>query len=223
MYYDKKGYPVDASQDGGDSARALGLLAAFGTAPVSPDAYFIGRMATRHPTQIPWNNPWNFSRDQLMCFIMACSAAQARTLLYGLLTRFFFAQNFQRDYEGTWKYPWPHTFVNDKGQVEHRSFDFADPLLPHHVFHIVLRARFYPLYVLAPLAYTLMLLSIAFNRTKGVEQNQMQCMVKNYGLDRAYTFLSKYWKEDTLEYWNSRGVYDLPQNIIAYFEKGAKP
>lgn len=67
--------PKVKALDGGDSAHRAGLLAFCGS---SDDARVLPRylldtgVMVRHPTDPPWNNPWNSTRDQLIGYLAGC-------------------------------------------------------------------------------------------------------------------------------------------------------
>lgn len=185
---DKDGYIVTSSEpyvpgegDGGDSCHFMGLYVQATKDMSYPvlhylDAHYQGR---RHPTQVPWNNPDNFSRDQLMCLVGALYATgrhkSARRLLLGYLKRgLFIAQNSERDYVGSRKYPFPHYYYKDSKKsdgsidpttvkwkntlppdstIERSNFDSRDILMPERVGAMIVAARYYPLYWLLPLSY----------------------------------------------------------------------
>jgi len=216
MFLDKNLYPVDETLDGGDSARAIGIIKLFNV-PVqvgNPADYELGNgELVRHPTQSPWENPGNFSRDQLMCLVPALPPTIARRVLKATIFRFFFAQNFERDAHGTVKYPWPHMV---QGQL--RWFDFADPLFPVHISHLVTCAKADALKFVHIFGWPMLALQCIFNSTAiDVEQNQLQCIVKTAG-NWAVKLYKKYnpaWVAQTRYYWDRRNQPEIADAIIA--------
>ncbi len=99
-----------AYADGGDSANRTGILAMCGSLadqrvlPLFEDG---NGWMHRHPTQQPWNNPKNCTRDQLIPFVAGCwvsgNTAIARRLLIAHEARNWVCQNTERDYPGTTK------------------------------------------------------------------------------------------------------------------------
>jgi hypothetical protein len=114
---DYQGFIVDMTGDGGDSAHFAGMSALFGNME-SLEAYVIkSGDFIRHPTQVPWTNPKNFTNDQ-MCPLIAGLHSQGQSALvkqsfFKAAKRFFFQQNFERDQVGSTKYLWPHEFYKD--------------------------------------------------------------------------------------------------------------
>jgi len=100
----------------------------------------------RHKSQVPWNNPKNCSRDQMLPMFTALALNGYKKdlfeQLFNLIYRLGFYQNIERDYRGSRKYPYPHQFINDRGVREKRYFDFADPAQPSD-FAIFLRGFFH--------------------------------------------------------------------------------
>ncbi len=211
LFQDKSGYPVDETGDGGDSARAVGILALFMPfRPTKAAEYEHVGALVRHPLQVPWNNPKNFTRDQLICLVPALSTNAAKRVFWATLKRCCFAQNFERDAVGSTKYPWPH-----KVDGAWRLFDFADPLLPHHIGHLAACAGYD---CLAWIGWPLLALSCILNSNKlDSEQNQLQCMVKVAGpwAVLLYKKCNTNWVEQTRYYWERRNQAEISAAIIA--------
>jgi hypothetical protein len=220
IFRDKNGFPVDQTKDGGDSAMRAGILGLFSMYFNQPPYennqiwYENQGLMVRHPFDVPWNNSRNFTRDQMMCLISIMPKYVAKRVFWATIKRGFFSQNTERDYVGSKKYPWPHSFINDKGQKETRLFDWADPLFPHHVGHIALCTGSPWLYPLFLLGVPLLALSCIFNQ--GGEQNQLQCMVKVAGpwWVKFYKYCYRHWEMDTRRYWDSRNESEYAEMII---------
>jgi hypothetical protein len=213
MTKDSFGFTVDISGDGGDTCRAEGILAVFGRQNklifCQKDGYGV-----RHPYQEPWDNPKNFTRDQEICRMAGLykintpeSRRQARITLWKYAKRLFFANNFERDKVGSKKYPYRHTFINDKGISETRNFDFADLLMPHHIFFIILCSRVYCLYPFAIIGWPFFLVDCLFNgKDLDSEQNQKICMLSVYGKFFKWVYFkrNKLWVKQIEYYWETR-------------------
>lgn len=216
---------MSESGDGGDSARAHGIVDCFDHYLLQWKNHGAGKfvldsgLAVRHPTQAPWNNPLNFSRDQLMCLVAGLSVNAALMLLNTHKKRFWFCQNIERDWPGTRKRPYPHKMTGgdpvDEGKW--RMFDYADPLLPHHVLHLYRCAKIKPPLFIKVFGTILFWLSIRFVSKKiDSEQNQLQCMVKTagqYWID-LYKKCNPMWKLQTKYYWNDERNCPEIYNII---------
>jgi hypothetical protein len=233
------GYFMSESGDGGDSARAHGIVDLFGNLTFGWKNHNVIRfmvpaadstqlkptytgLVMRHPTQAPWNNPWNFSRDQLICWASGMWSLnytdELKLVIDRLKARNWFCFNDDRDYPGTRKHPYPHKMTGgdpvDEGKW--RLFDYADPLLPHHILHLYNCAKIEAPEHIKNLGDCLLSLSIKNNSQKiNNEQNQLQCMVKVAGpkwVDH-YIEYNPNWEAQTKYYWleqrNCPEFYDL--------------
>ena len=117
--------------DGGDSAHRTGF-AAFLNSQTDRDLlplFESNGVMVRHPTQVPWNNWKNCTRDQLIGYTAGCWRAGRldinRRLLAAHVARFppFTCQDTERDYPGTTKNP-----------------PVGDPLGPHDVMYLRISA-----------------------------------------------------------------------------------
>lgn len=222
---DNDDYIVCASNgDGGDSANRAGLLALFGYEEDLPEyeAFYKTGVLVRHPRQYPWNNPKNFSRDQLIPFVAGLKTQGniklARRVFWSRAKCFFFAQNTERDVPGSTKYPYPHTFVNYEGQTETRKFDFADPLLPDAIWHLILCAELYPLYFFGLIGYPMLILAIIshckLNKSDDEGQIISQCVVAGKPFVALYKWLKPDWKEALDRYWGGWRNMQEMANLI---------
>lgn len=206
---DLNGFIVDDTMDGGDSANRAGLMVLFGEKIFLSDyllfnsKHELDSPCTRHPYQRPWNNPKNFSRDQLIPFVAGLWRQNrqdlVRKIFYAHIKRFFFCQNFERDWPGTTKYPWPH-----KVDGKWRMFDFADPLLPDHIWHLILCGKIWPLYWFGIIGYPWLILSIMINAMgSSNDQGQIisQCVVAGRPFVRFYKWRTVDWKKRLATYW----------------------
>lgn len=205
------GIIVDSTGDGGDSANRTGLLGLFDKAQPFEKFEVKPGLLVRHPTQSPWTNPWNFSRDQLVPFVAGAWKCGKQDLVKRVFwvhaRRLFFCQNFERDVPGSTKYPWPHTFVNDKGEKETRSFDFADPLLPDAIWHLILCAELRWLYWFGLMGYPWLFLSLViycrFNTSNDDGQIISQCVRAGRFFVWLYKNMKPNWQAGLTEYWET--------------------
>lgn len=210
---DKYGYIVDTTyEDGGDSANRAGLTSLFGFYNPPLTNYVKDGICVRHPHQVPWNNPKNFTHDQLIPLVAGLWKQKhyqtVRHIMWKHIMRFGFCQNFERDYIGSKKYPWPHSFINDRGVYEKRHFDFADPLRPDSFWHLVLCGRAWYFYWFAPIGYAWLLLSIFIycwtNRDDDEGQIISQCVVAGKPFVYIYKKLRTNVWDRLYQYWHVR-------------------
>lgn len=208
----------NASKDGGDSANRAGLLAIAGDEQLLfvtrgqelLNLYHKGGICVRHPSQVPWNNPKNFTRDQLLPLTAGLYAqrrySEVRDIFWAHAKRFFFCQNSERDVVGSTKYPWPHSFINDKGVKETRMFDFADPLWPNDIWHLIKAGRMWYLYWFAIIGIPCFLFALGSHCEfyKGDDEGQMiaACYIQGPWALRMYRTHRKGWISKLESYWN---------------------
>jgi hypothetical protein len=225
IFKDDYGFPVCSTLDAGDSSMRAGMIMLTGMPKTFPCyAYEIapGNL-TRHPKQFPWNNPRNFTRDQMLPLIAGLNAKGQwqiiERVMFATIKRFGFAQNFDRDKPGTAKYPWPHWFTNDRNVLEFSAFDFADPLLPNVWGCLIIGARATYLYWLLPICYLFHIISILSSKSHD-EQNQIIAEMSFYGRlsFRLYMKLNTNWKKQNHEYWYNRNEGEYADKIEEYVE-----
>lgn len=149
---DELGLIVDKTGDGGDSCNftccgiLLGLYDSKPTVRSNAIQYFWNNgYPVRHPTQNPWNNPKNFTRDQAIPLMWVLAEHRIKKFLSD---NPWFFPNFERDSVGSAKCPWPHRFYKDSrpspqnfpalgkvqvppgAELEFKWFDYADPMTP---------------------------------------------------------------------------------------------
>lgn len=226
---DENGYIVDDTLDGGDSANRCGLWKLFKghDLPLKDPAFWLedfvlsGGICVRHPKQFPWNNPKNFSRDQLIPLCAGLWRVKrydlVRSIFWSHAKRLFFCQNIERDKPGTKKYPWPHKYVNDKGQNEKSNFNFADPLLPHDVFFLIMCSKLYilyPLWIIAAPMFVIALLIHCISDTNDEGQIISQCKVHGSWAVNLYKKWRPDYKERLNTYWIARRNQGEIANLI---------
>ncbi len=187
-----------AYMDGGDSARSTGIMAVAGSKDDKNNLtlfeYKIGTI-TRHPYQPPWNNPKNFTRDQLIPFMAGCYFAGANNVAKRTFTetrkRWFRAQNTEKDVVGSTK-QWP---------------DGADLLSPSDVLFLAVSSRAsYPvLFLTSIIGIPWFLLTLLWT-TKikpDDEQNQIICQCLTFGrlATKIYVKLHPNYKKSLFSYW----------------------
>lgn len=230
IYLDDDKFPVDSTLDGGDSSMRMGMLLLCGQTTACNVRLYEHELDSgilrRHPSQDPWSNPWNFTRDQLVPITAGLHRlgmeSFCQRIFYAHAKRFFFCQNFERDYAGSKKFPWPHTFINDRGEPETRKFDFADVLMPDHIWHLILCARLWYLYPFAIIGIPWFILSLYFHSISShKEHNQIICQAKVNGkwAVKMFKFLVKDWRVDLWEYWADRNEREYAKLIIDDLEK----
>lgn len=115
--------------DFGDAAHKMGIIAFCNS---REDQALLPKFETdgimvRHPSQIPWNNWKNCSRDQLLAFVSGCWRSNQNGIIGRLLDKHYersiagipTCQNTENDYEGTTKNP-----------------AIGDPLAPHDIMYL---------------------------------------------------------------------------------------
>ena len=228
LYRDADGFIVDQTGDGGDTANRTGLWQLFSRHAEDLDAFefFQNGILVRHPKQHPWDNPWNFSRDQLIPFVAGCWKQGRHDIVSRVFwrhcKRFFFCQNFERDAHGSTKYPWPHDFINDHGETERRQLDFADPLFPNDIWHLILCAKIKPLYFLAPVGYLFLTLAIIFhglfNKSDDEGQIISQAVVGGRFFVWLYKKLKPNYQSSLYRYWvQRRTMYQMYETVYKNF------
>jgi hypothetical protein len=179
---------------------------------------------------VPWNNWLNFTRDQLIP-IVAGTLAQAdtneacRAVFWTHLRRGFFCQNFQRDHVGTWKKPWPHIMTGgdpvDEGK--NRNFDFADPLLPNHIWALIKAARIKWLYVFGVIGIPWFIINMIFHSLSGhKEHNQIicECYINGSWALKLFRLVVRNWEKDSFNYWNSRNEIEYHLHLVELVNNG---
>jgi hypothetical protein len=260
IYRDKNEYIVTHDGDGGDSANRAGLHTLFAPRPMyhgltryevwepgygqktpaNMEAVRCGKpsgLLTRHPLQTPWNNPKNFTRDQLIPFVAGCHRAReyalVRRVFWRHARRLFFCQNSERDYPGTKKSLFPQYYkagarFDDKTIIQKDGWvwkpNFADILAPHDIWHLILCGRIWYLYWLAPLGFASLLISLWFHcrYNKGNDEGQIisLCEIAGEWFKRKYKQWRTGWQTKLETYWNGwRKEQSLCSMIIYGMEK----
>jgi hypothetical protein len=221
-----RGYICDQTGDQGDSANRAGIMAAFGNSPEPLLDYVHNGICARSPEAYPWTNSYNFSRDQMIPFMAGLNKQghikEARQVFWRHAARCFFAQNLQRDIPGSWKFPWPHDFINDKGEPEHRPFDFADPLLPNDIWHMIKCAKLYPLYWFGIIGIPVFILAmyIYCQNKENDDDGQVlsQCLINGDWALKLFKKMKPWYQLSLTKYWtvnrNQKEICDMIINKL---------
>lgn len=229
IYYDSEGYLCDQGLDGGDSCLRASISTLF--MPVDSvyrrlDHYALMGLGVRHPDQAPHDNPWNFTRDQMIPFLAALNKMEmwlvARDIFWTHLKRGFFAQNFQRDYPGSYKFPWPQVVTEDGKKYAFRWFDFADPMMPDHISHLILCAKIRWLYpfLLIGIPWLILISMYGHSKSSHKEHNQIlsQCVVLGPWALKLFKQMIPTWREDIMDYWGSRNEIEYAMHICHHLD-----
>lgn len=218
------------SGDQGDSAMRAGMaeIAGISHEPLHfYEAPYKSGLLRRSPVQQPWDNVKNFSRDQMIPLVAAMFKrgmySTIQRFFYKRMKRLFFMQNTERDVPGSTKYPWPHKVksLGDKEETT-RLFDYADPLLPQHIWHIIKAGRIYWAYPFAIIGIPCYLLDLAvhsLSKSK-YEENQHIAMAYVNG-NWAMKLFKKWntgWKEVSKKYWQDRNEIEYHNACVNMME-----
>lgn len=164
---DKYGAITDQNGDQGDSCNFTCTGIALGIYNDKPtikynliDMFWNNGHPVRHPFGGPnYSNPKNFTRDQAIPLMQVLSPSK---IISFLETNRWFFPNFERDYAGSAKCPWPHRFCKDSRpfvhnlplfgkidlppgcEVEFKWFDYADPMTPDFTAMALIKAGVTP-------------------------------------------------------------------------------
>lgn len=205
-------YDLTKPLDGGDSASRVGIMALCGS---EQDRKIISLyeqvgLCMRHPTQEPWDNTGNFTRDQLVCL----AAGMAKSSYHNASVRIYKshkergwrAQNVDKDYPGTRK-TWP---------------DGPDWLAPDVRLHLRLCAgqdsRYYFI------GYLFLFVSLVYNTLikPDAESNQFICQLVIAGPKwvKRYKRMHPNWRKPIVEYWSGwRDNGEIAGEIIKLLER----
>jgi len=221
IYKDQNNFPLDETMDGGDSSVRAGILAMTDHPLAHAIDFFKYEIApgefTRHPTQVPWNNPKNWSRDQSLPFLAGLHAKgiikPMERYFYKRMKAFFFAQNIERDYPGTTKRLYPHAVDN-----ETRLFDYADPLMPNHIGAMIKGAKLYRFYWFLPLSYAFHYAALFFNRKATREQNQLIAESYLLGTKKHFKKICPKWVDASKKYWYDRNEREYHDSLVEWMK-----
>lgn len=184
-------------RDGGDSSRATGIMALFGSAL---DQYVIARHWVIHGFirnyyQSIWNNPKDFSRDQLIPLVAGMKKCGKHSIVL---------------YEFWRRRYWFGLCPN------------GDLLGPEFYLHMILCGKVWPLYWLIPILYPFQIIHILWmTRVMSEhEQNQTICLAKISGLLWLWKICHPDWKQSLKNYWGGwRDQMEIAEFIINGIEK----
>lgn len=197
--------------DGGDSAHKTGIIAFCNS---HRDQQVLHKLEEngimrRHPSQAPWNNYRNCSRDQLIAYAGGCWRAGKHDIVGRLLQQHaermppFTCQNTEDDWPGTAKHP-----------------PIGDPLLPHDIMYLRICAgqshAFLDLTGQFLLQASIELLELG-NTT---EKNQAILQAIVCGRLDLFTRAHPKWRDDVAGYWSGwREQSQIADALIWVIEK----
>lgn len=171
-------------------------------------------LCSRHH-KYPWATKKNFSRDQVVPFMLGMKAYGERTgatyitkkIFWSHAKRLFLCQN---------------TYRNDGTGPK-----FPDILAPDHILHLILCARVWPFYIWGLIGYPWLIASIYWStRVKPeAEQNQIICQVLAAGKPFLKLYLKWHpdFKKNLRNYWGGwRDQIEMADVMIDYIEEAAK-
>lgn len=230
MYLDDKGFIVDKTGDGGDTANREGQWAYITEEDRGWHLSFVAPTYScdwvRHPSQVPWNNPKNFTRDQATPLVAALGktyftnkivfeheALTIRSFFYSIIFRGGFMPNTERDVVGSTKYPWPHKFINDHGKEEFRWFDGPDIAGTPFLGTCIISGKIWAWYWLLPLCMLNLYLSVMLHSKDEDDSWQLAIMCDVYDQFFGTKYLKILAKRHDLE-WAARKYFienrDMP-------------
>lgn len=148
-------------------------------------------------------NPWNFTRDQLVPFISGCSQLNSKAIVkrvfYKHKERFFFCQNYERDFPGS-------------------GFKVPDICGPEVIWHMIKIGKIKEWYWFGIIGIPYLLLCFIYNAIfYKKEQNQILSIALSHGVltTKIYLFFIGYdrLKQSLYDYWcgwrNQKEIADL--------------
>ena len=192
--------------DGGDSAMRTGLMALVDS-PMDMHRVLnfeiLPGLAVRHPSQSPWNNPNNFTRDQLIPLMAGAKNSgyinMNKRLFKACIKRGFRAQNTEYDVPGSVK----------------KFPSGADILAPSDMWFLSICASssksMVLLFSLCGLPWFILTLLWSTRIKPDDEQNQIicQCIILGPLTTRIYIKLHPNYKKSVMNYWS--GWRDQPE------------
>lgn len=195
--------------DGGDSSHRTGVLA-FCDSEMDRDNLRRFQIApglmTRHPTQAPWNNPKNCSRDQLLGYISGCWRWGYTDLVNNLLEAHanrmppFTCQNTERDYPGSTKTP-----------------PLGDLLAPHEIMYFRICSGDFSASLDLPAQLSLYLAIMTTPTSVDAELNQLLLMSTVCGQLDIFVQQHPNYREALHNYWSGepwRGQHSIAESLI---------
>ena len=162
---------------------------------INMQSHCIDGKLVRHPYQATWNDPRNFSRDQLVPCLSGLSAINytytIREIFYSHMLRFGFCQN-------------------------------GDLINPSVLGQMILGGKIYLLYPLLLISYLYHFLDIIVSclLLTWNEQNQLMCQCQQFGTNFLFKFFHPDWKKVVNDYWGGypfRDQKEISDFIIAKF------
>ena len=129
IFRSDEGYLCDRTKDQMDSAVRASIITLFAYVGNQEriETYVKNGLMMRSPAQPKASNPWNCTRDQMIPLFAALHKINrqdlAKEVFKKVLKRFCFAQNIERDWPGSLKFPWPQVVTENGVNYEFRYFN----------------------------------------------------------------------------------------------------
>ena len=228
IYRDKHGYPISVD-DGMDSCVRQSILALRDIHDFTFLRFYERRgRVHRHPTAVPADNALNCTPDQIKMWLMSSEGniPAVRRVFWMHVLRLGFSQDLQRDYRGSWKFPWKH-YTQDwnfkthekKGEPELRYFDFATPTLPAQWGMMIIKGKLYAFYPLLIISYLHHFINLIVNRYQKSEVNQLFAECRVLGTIPLMLWIVANFKDRLFQYWCDRNEVQYAEIIVADIQK----
>lgn len=247
IYQDGAKFPTDGySRDYMDSSVRAGVMSIcnYENTPDLMNYVLYNGEFIRGPVSTNARNPKNYSRDQLLCLVAGLSKFEEgrtaiRKNLYNRIKGFFTCQNTERDLPGSTKYKKTHYFYRDSHpsvltvfnkeeldpkyayKVEKKTFDMADILLPHHIWHMILASKTYWLYPFAIIGIPVFILDLLIRpHLDHYEENQFisMCYVQGSWATKLYRSVHTKWESISEKYWRDREEIEYHEMLVKLVE-----
>lgn len=201
----------DGSLDGGDSAHKTGVAAFCNSKPDQSllTVFEADGIMVRHPTQHPWNNWRNCSRDQLLAYCAGCWRAGRSDICQRLFiahaTRIppFTCQNTERDEPGTTKDP-----------------AIGDPMGPHDIMSLKICAGDPAAFLSLVDQFALQVIIELSDPDVEVEKNQILLQSIICGRLNLYVQVHPNYRENIRHYWSGwRKEPQIAEALVWVVEK----
>lgn len=196
-------YNPEHPGDGGDSCNRTAFMSIGGSEKDtnllwSFIRFYRGSMViVRHPSQVPWDNPLNATRDQLVPFMAALKLQGSdlaiianRALLKAARRRKWKAQNIEADHPGT-KKKWPN------------GADYLDPGV-RYFMHLCANEPMTRLQKILGIIFIYLSIFWSSKIKPDSEQNQLISMLLVLPVKylRLYMRLNHVWEQNVFKYWS---------------------
>lgn len=188
--------PLDPSYlDGGDSARAEGMMGLSGSkqSALNLPKFELGMtgLLRRHPYQSPYDDFRSFTRDQLLQYSAGAWACGHHDLMRRVFTRY--------------RRKWFVCYNTHTLMLEKKKWWERDPLSPSHIGTLIKAGKIYLLYPALPFCWLWLLLDIFWSGVvaRDDENNQViaMCSVAGTWALWLYCSLNPRWEATLKNYW----------------------